>query len=64
VTTKFSTAAWLPDGTLVRVHPLLAPAGAEGTETVALPRPDLRLHRIGDPPEADERCWPFPTTTA
>ena len=60
VTTKFSTAAWLPDGRSYVYTFFPATAGAEGTETVALPRPTLRLHRIGDAPEVDEVVLAFP----
>ena len=60
VTTKFSSAAWLPDGRSY-VYTSFPPAhGTEGTETVALARPSLRLHRVGDPVEQDEEVLAFP----
>ncbi|HZA05378.1 MAG TPA: prolyl oligopeptidase family serine peptidase [Propionibacteriaceae bacterium] len=60
VTTKFSHAAWLPDGRSYAYTSFPPTHGAEGTETVALARPSLRLHRIGDPPDADEEVLAFP----
>ena len=60
VTTKFSAAAWLPDGRSYAYTSFPPTAGAEGTETVALARPTLRLHRVGDPPDADEEVLAFP----
>ena len=60
VTTKFSTAAWLPDGRSYAYTFFPPTAGAEGTETVALSRPTLRLHRIGDPSDQDEEVLAFP----
>ena len=60
VTTKFSDAAWLPDGRSYAYTSFLPADGADGTETAALPRPSLRVHRIGEPPEADEELLAFP----
>ena len=60
IRTKFSTAAWLPDGrSYVYTH--FEHAGrADGTETAALPGPALRLHRIGEEQERDELIVRFP----
>jgi prolyl oligopeptidase len=53
VTTKFSEATWLPDGRSYVYTHFAADAGADGTETVALPRPTLRIHRLGEPQDDD-----------
>lgn len=60
VQTKFSEAAWLPDGrSYVYTH--FDHAGrAEGTETAALPGPALRLHRVGEAQDCDELIGRFP----
>ena len=59
VTTKFSEAAWLPDGRSYAYTHFAAGAGADGTETLALPRPTLRIHRVGEPSEDDEEVLAF-----
>ena len=64
VTTKFSSAAWLPDGRSYAYTSFPAPMGADGTETVALARPSLRVHRVGQPQEADEEVLAFPDDDA
>ena len=64
VTTKFSSAAWLPDGRSYAYTSFPAPVGADGTETVALARPSLRLHRVGETQEADEEVLAFPDDDA
>ena len=64
VTTKFSEAAWLPDGRSYAYTAFPSADGTEGTETVALARPTLRLHRIGDPADQDEEVLAFPEDDA
>ena len=59
VTTKFSEAAWLPDGRSYAYTHFAAGVGADGTETLALPRPTLRIHRVGEPSEDDEEVLAF-----
>ncbi len=64
VTTKFSSAAWLPDGRSYVYTSFPAPAGADGTETVALSRPTLRLHRVGEAQDTDQEVLAFPDDDA
>ena len=60
IQTKFSQAEWLP-GDDAYVYVKFAHAGpADGTETAALPRPQLKIHRVGDDPELDELVLEFP----
>ncbi|WP_375423634.1 prolyl oligopeptidase family protein [uncultured Friedmanniella sp.] len=54
VQTKFSDAGWLPDNRSYVYSAYDHEGHAEGTETAALGGGRLRIHRIGEPAEADE----------
>jgi len=59
VTTKFSEAAWLPDGRSYAYTHFAGTEDADGTETTALPGPVLRIHWLGEPQDADEAVLSF-----
>jgi prolyl oligopeptidase len=60
IQTKFSAAEWLP-GDDAYVYVSFGHVGqADGTETAALPRPQLKIHRVGREAESDEIVLEFP----
>jgi prolyl oligopeptidase len=60
VQTKFSQAEWLPDHRSYVYTHFDHEGHADGTETAALSRPKLRVHRIGEPQDHDELILEFP----
>ncbi|MDN5762665.1 MAG: prolyl oligopeptidase family serine peptidase [Microlunatus sp.] len=59
ITTKFCAAEWLPDGRSY-LYLDFGHAGDDGTGTAMLPGGRLKIHRIGDPAEADRLVLAFP----
>ena len=64
VTTKFWPPPGCRTGARTRTPSFPAPDGADGTETVALSRPTLRVHRVGQTQAADEEVLAFPDDDA
>jgi prolyl oligopeptidase len=60
IQTKFSEAEWLPDHRSYVYTHFDHEGEADGTQTAALPRPKLRIHRIGEPQDHDEVILEFP----
>jgi len=60
IQTKFSQAEWLPDHRSYVYTHFDHEGGPDGTQTAALARPKLRLHRIGDPQDRDSVIMEFP----
>ncbi|HEY5787662.1 MAG TPA: prolyl oligopeptidase family serine peptidase [Microlunatus sp.] len=59
ITTKFSSAEWLPDGRSF-AYLDFDHADDNGTSTGALSGGRLRIHRIGEPVEQDQQILAFP----
>ena len=59
ITTKFSSAEWLPDGRSF-AYLDFDHAGDDGTGTGALGGGRLKIHRIGTPIEQDQQILAFP----
>jgi prolyl oligopeptidase len=60
IQTKFSQAEWLPDHRSYVYTHFDHEGHPDGTQTAALARPKLRVHRIGDPQDQDELIMEFP----
>jgi prolyl oligopeptidase len=60
IQTKFSQAEWLPDHRSYLYTHFDHGGDADGTQTAALSRPKLRIHRIGEPQDHDELILEFP----